>query len=451
MNIHLSPSKLKSSSHITITGSKSETNRLLLLQALFPELELKNTSNSDDSDVMLKALRDFSGTESNSQIINHKSQIIDVHHAGTAMRFLTAYFAIQPNCEVVLTGSSRMKERPIHILVNALNELGAQISYEEKEGFPPIKIKGTALVKSEVAIEANTSSQFISALLLIAPKLKNGLKLHLKGEITSLPYIQMTLELLNKIGVKTSFENRTITIKPITHNLQPTTLTIESDWSSASYFYSIVALSEIGTEITLSSYKKNSLQGDSVLSEIYKDFGVITVFNDDEKITISKDNSNDNSNDNINDNSKFNINIKNQFQQPPSFGGVGGGFYNLNNSPDIAQTIAVTCFGLGIGCHLTGLHTLKIKETDRLEALKTELTKLGATISVTDSTLTLSPGSPPSEGLGEAIKTYQDHRMAMAFAPLALKTSIIIEDAEVVTKSYPDFWEDLKALGFFIE
>ena len=442
MNIHLSPSKLKSSSLITITGSKSETNRLLLLQALFPELELKNTSNSDDSDVMLKALRDFSGTESNSQIISHKSQIIDVHHAGTAMRFLTAYFAIQPNCEVVLTGSSRMKERPIHILVNALNELGAQIFYEEKEGFPPIKIKGTALVKSEVAIEANTSSQFISALLLIAPKLKNGLKLNLKGEITSLPYINMTLALLNEIGVETSFENNSITINPLkTQNSK--LITIESDWSSASYFYSIVALSEIGTEITLSSYKKNSLQGDSVLSEIYKDFGVITVFKDDETITISKDN--------INDNSKFNINIKNQFQQPPSFGGVGGGFYNLNNSPDIAQTIAVTCFGLGIGCHLTGLHTLKIKETDRLEALKTELTKLGATISVTDNTLTLSPSSPPSEGLGEAIKTYQDHRMAMAFAPLALKTSLIIEDAEVVSKSYPDFWNDLESLGFTME
>jgi len=220
---------------------------------------------------------------------------------------------------------------------------------------------------------------------------------------------------------------------------EPKTLTIESDWSSASYFYSIVALSEIGTQITLSSYKKDSLQGDAVLSEIYEDFGVKTVFNANETITISKGN--------INNNNKFNINIKNQFQQPPSFGGVGGGFYNLNKAPDIAQTIAVTCFGLGIGCHLTGLHTLKIKETDRLEALKTELTKLGATISVTDRTLTLSPGSPPSEGLGEAIKTYQDHRMAMAFAPLALKTGLIIEDAEVVSKSYPDFWKDLKSCG----
>lgn len=425
MNIKLFHSKIKFKSNITITGSKSETNRLLLLQALFPNLNLKNTSNSDDSDVMLKALRDFSGTESNSQIISHKSQIIDVHHAGTAMRFLTAYFALQPNCEVVLTGSSRMKERPIHILVNALNELGAQIFYEEKVGFPPIKIKGTALVKSEVAIEANTSSQFISALLLIAPKLKNGLKLHLKGEITSLPYINMTLALLNEIGVETFFENRTITIKPITHNLQPTTLTIESDWSSASYFYSIVALSEIGTEITLSSYKKNSLQGDSVLSEIYKDFGVETVFNDDETITISKGHDNFN---NLNQKSKS---------------------YNLNKSPDIAQTIAVSCFGLGIECELKGLHTLKIKETDRLQALKNELEKLGASVTISDESIVVKPNLSIKEN--SSIKTYQDHRMAMAFAPLALKTSIIIEDAEVVTKSYPAFWEDLKGVGFEIK
>ena len=431
MNLKLYPSAINKKTAIQVTGSKSETNRLLLLQALFPEISLKNTSNSDDSEVMLKALTE----NPNSQIPNLKSQIIDVHHAGTAMRFLTAYFANQPGCEVVLTGSSRMKERPIHILVNALNALGAQISYEENEGFPPLRIKGRVVEGNEIAIQANTSSQYISALLLIAPTLKNGLKLHLEGEITSLPYINMTLALLKEIGVATSFESNTITIQPITYNLQPKTLTIESDWSSASYFYSIVALAEIGTQITLSSYKKDSLQGDAVLSEIYKDFGVETVFNDNQSITLSK----------------VNGNIKNQFQQPPSFGGVGGGFYNLQHSPDIAQTIAVTCFGLGIGCHLTGLHTLKIKETDRLEALKTELTKLGATISVTDRTLTLSPGSPPSEGLGEAIKTYQDHRMAMAFAPLALKTGLIIEDAEVVSKSYPDFWKDLESLGIAME
>ena len=419
MNLHLLSSKLNINTSITITGSKSETNRVLLLQALFPELKLENTSNSDDSEVMLKALSQIlEPTSDNSQ-----PTTIDVHHAGTAMRFLTAYFAIQPNREVVLTGSSRMKERPIHILVEALNSLGAQISYEEKIGFPPLRIKGRELQKSEIDMEANTSSQYISALLLIAPKLENGLKLHLKGEITSLPYIKMTLELLNEIGVETSFANKSITIQPITYNLQPTTLTIESDWSSASYFYSIVALSEIGTQISLSSYKKNSLQGDSVLAEIYQDFGVKTVFDEHNRMTISK------------------VNCEIQNLQPIT--------YNLQQSPDIAQTIAVTCFGLGVGCKLTGLHTLKIKETDRLQALKNELEKLGASVTITDESLILEPVSTIKEGV--TIKTYQDHRMAMAFAPLALKTSLIIEDAEVVSKSYPDFWEDLKALGFFIE
>lgn len=415
MNLQLLPSKLYKFSEITITGSKSETNRLLLLQALFPELKLENTSNSDDSDVMLKALSQIlEPTTHNSQPIK-----IDVHHAGTAMRFLTAYFAIQSNQEVVLTGSSRMKERPIHILVEALNSLGAQISYEEKVGFPPIRIKGRELQKSEIDIEANTSSQYISALLLIAPKLRHGLKINLIGEVTSLPYIQMTLELLNEIGVETSFENKSITIQPTAFNLQPKTLTIESDWSSASYFYSLVALSELGTAITLSSYKKNSLQGDSVLAEIYQDFGVKTVFNENKTITISK------SNHKINN------------LQPIT--------YNLQQSPDIAQTIAVTCFGLGLGCHLTGLHTLKIKETDRIQALKNELENIGASVSITNNSISLKSSKFIKENI--TIKTYQDHRMAMAFAPLALKTSLIIEDAEVVSKSYPDFWNDLKSCG----
>ena len=415
MNLQLIPSKLNKNTSITITGSKSETNRLLLLQSLFPEIALKNTSNSDDSEVMFKAL---------SQILEPTTHhppptTIDVHHAGTAMRFLTAYFAIQSNQEVVLTGSSRMKERPIHILVEALNSLGAQISYEEKIGFPPLRIKGRELQKSEIDMEANTSSQYISALLLIAPKLRHGLKINLIGEVTSLPYIQMTLELLNEIGVETSFENKSITIQPTAFNLQPKTLTIESDWSSASYFYSLVALSEIGTAITLSSYKKNSLQGDSVLAEIYQDFGVKTVFNENKTITISK------SNHKINN------------LQPIT--------YNLQQSPDIAQTIAVTCFGLGLGCHLTGLHTLKIKETDRIQALKNELENIGASVSITNNSISLKSSKFIKENI--TIKTYQDHRMAMAFAPLALKTSLIIEDAEVVSKSYPDFWNDLKSCG----
>ncbi|MCW1148166.1 3-phosphoshikimate 1-carboxyvinyltransferase [Flavobacterium lacisediminis] len=412
MNLLLKSSSIKHPAPIKITGSKSETNRLLLLQALYPNLVLDNTSNSDDSEVMLKALQNF-------QLPTSNFQLVDVHHAGTAMRFLTAYFSIQEGKEVVLTGSSRMKERPIKILVEALNQLGADISYEENEGFPPIKIIGKKLIQNKVSLPANVSSQYISALLLIAPKLENGLELTLEGEITSVPYIKMTLTLLNEIGVKTSFVGNKISVKPqfTIHNSQ---FTIESDWSSASYWYSIVALSEIGFQVTLFSYKKNSLQGDSALANIYKDFGVETVFNEDNSITITKT-------------KNHQLLIVN---------------YQLNNCPDIAQTIAVTCFGLGIGCHLTGLHTLKIKETDRLEALKTELTKLGATISVTNESLTLEASNHINENI--AIDTYQDHRMAMAFAPLALKISLTINQAEVVSKSYPDFWEDLGSVGFNI-
>ena len=383
----------------------------MLLQALFPNLILGNTSNSDDSEVMSSILQQ-------SKIQNQQSQIFNVHHAGTAMRFLTAYFSIQEGKEVVLTGSTRMKERPIKILVEALNQLGADISYEENEGFPPIRIKGKKLSQNKVSLPANVSSQYISALLLIAPKLENGLELTLEGEITSVPYIKMTLALLNEIGVKTSFVGNKIMVGSLlTSNSQ--LLNVESDWSSASYWYSIVALSEIGFQITLSSYKENSLQGDSALVEIYQDFGVETTFNTDNSITISKERI-------------HNSQLTSHNSQ-------------LNNSPDIAQTIAVTCFGLGIGCDLTGLHTLKIKETDRLEALKMELIKLGAEISVTNDSLHLKSSSAIKEKI--SISTYQDHRMAMAFAPLALKVPIVIEDAEVVSKSYPDFWKDLALIG----
>jgi 3-phosphoshikimate 1-carboxyvinyltransferase len=412
VNLKIEKSKVVSRKlKVAITGSKSETNRLLLLQALYPNITLENTSNSDDSEVMTKAL--------NSPFTTHHSQLVDIHHAGTAMRFLTAFFAIQEGKEVLLTGSSRMKERPIKILVEALKQLGASISYEENEGFPPIKITGKKLTKNRVSLPANVSSQYISALLLIAPKLENGLELTLEGEITSGPYIKMTLALLDEIGVETSFTGNVITVKPEL-SIGNRQLSIESDWSSASYFYSIVALSALGTEIQLSTYKQNSLQGDSVLAEIYQSFGVMTSFNEDNSITISK--------------------TDNQQSAIVSF--------DLNSSPDIAQTIAVTCFGLGIGCHLTGLHTLKIKETDRLEALKMELSKFGATISVTNNSLTLEPSDVMHSNV--TIATYQDHRMAMAFAPLALKVPIAIQDAEVVSKSYPTFWKDLKTIGFSI-
>ena len=389
-------------SQLNVTGSKSETNRLLLLQALFPNISLANTSNSDDSEVMQKALKG-------------NAQIVDIHHAGTAMRFLTAYFAVNEGLEIVLTGSQRMTERPIKVLVEALEQLGAKISYEKEVGYPPIRIKGQKITSSKVTISANVSSQYISALLLVAPKLENGIEITLVGDITSVPYIQMTLALLNDLDIKTSFEENVITVYP-KQEVESKVMTVESDWSSASYFFSLAALSKNAT-ISLTSYLEKSLQGDSALVEIYKQMGVETHF-DGNKMTL----------------------VKQSDFKPKTLN------LELNNTPDIAQTIVVTCLGLGIGCHLIGLHTLKIKETDRLEALRIELTKLGANITVTNDSLTLVASNEINHNI--KIATYNDHRMAMAFAPLALKVPIIIENAEVVSKSYPDFWEDLKKLNF---
>lgn len=407
MDVQLQAHDAINSTVITITGSKSETNRLLLLQALYPNITIHNLSQSDDSDAMQKAL---SGNE----------EVIDIHHAGTAMRFLTAYYAVKEGSEVILTGSSRMKERPIGVLVDALRGLGANIEYVENEGFPPLKILGQKMDKNKVSIKADVSSQYISALLLIAGRLENGLELTLDGEITSRPYIDMTLSLLDQIGIENHFDGNTIRIlaKSVIED-QRSAVVVESDWSSASYFYSIVALANEGTTISLSSYKKNSLQGDSALADIYRQLGVETSYNEN-SITLSK--------------------IENFIQATIHL--------ELNNTPDIAQTIAVTCFGLGIGCELTGLHTLKIKETDRLEALKTEMQKLGAKISVTNDSLFLEASHSINKDI--TIATYNDHRMAMAFAPLAIKISIIIKDAEVVSKSYPVFWDDLLKLGFSV-
>ena len=390
---------------IQITGSKSESNRLLLLQALYPQISIENLSNSDDSVLMQQALKS-------------SDDIIDIHHAGTAMRFLTAYFSIQEGREVILTGSDRMKERPIKILVDALRDLGADIQYIENEGYPPLKIKGKSLTKHEVELKANVSSQYISALILIASRLNNGLELRLNGKITSVPYIKMTLSLLDQLGITSKFKDQKIIVKPLTSNLKPSTLTVESDWSSASYFYSVVALSDMGTALKLASYKKDSLQGDSVLAEIYKIFGVETIFQNN-CIILHKSSL---------ENRKSSINL------------------DLSNAPDIAQTIAVTAFGLGLKCHLTGLHTLKIKETDRLVALKTELEKFGANVDITENSLHLKDSKSIKANV--SVSTYNDHRMAMAFAPLGLRTSLYIKNADVVSKSYPEFWEDFKSIGF---
>ncbi|MCZ4319510.1 3-phosphoshikimate 1-carboxyvinyltransferase [Aequorivita viscosa] len=389
---------------INIGGSKSESNRLLILQAQFPNIIIKNLSDSDDTNAFQKGLKATEGT-------------VDIHHAGTAMRFLTAYFSAKQNAEITLTGSQRMQERPIGILVDALKSLGAAIEYPKNDGFPPIKIKGKKLLKKEVAIKANVSSQYISALMLVAPMLPNGLKIYLEGNTTSVPYIEMTLSLLKSIGVKGSYSENVISISS-TKNIENKTITVESDWSSASYFYSLVALSEEKCGITLNSFSEDSLQGDAALVQIYDALGVRTVFNISENtITLSKRN----------------------VELPDSL------MLNLSNTPDLAQTIAVTCFGLGIGCKLTGLHTLKIKETDRLLALKNELEKLGATLQIDNNSLTLEKAFQISPNV--LIKTYQDHRMAMAFAPLSVKTALEINHAEVVSKSYPSFWNDLKILG----
>lgn len=392
---------------ITIPGSKSESNRLLILQALYANLTINNLSTSDDTQCLIQGLESNNGT-------------VDIHHAGTAMRFLTAYFASKENTDITLTGSNRMQERPIKILVDALTKLGADINYLKNEGFPPLKVKGKLLEKSTLKINANVSSQYITALMLIAPSLKNGLKIELEGEITSIPYIEMTLDLLQKIGVTCSLDQNCITIEAL-REIKDLSIDVESDWSSASYFYSMVALSE-NMVITLKYFRKNSLQGDSELAEIYKSLGVSTEFNSSENT----------------------ITLRRNDKRVSSFLEL-----NLNHTPDIAQTIVVTCLGLGITCKLTGLKTLKIKETDRLVALDVELSKLGANCKITNESIELLSSSEIKANV--LINTYQDHRMAMAFAPLSLVTAIEIKEPNVVSKSYPTYWEDLQNIGVEVQ
>ncbi|SMC88769.1 3-phosphoshikimate 1-carboxyvinyltransferase [Moheibacter sediminis] len=387
---------------IFISGSKSESNRLLILNALFDNsIEIKNLSNSEDTELLQNALKN-SGNK------------IDIHHAGTAMRFLTAYLSTQENREVVLTGSARMKQRPIGILVDALNSLGAEISYLENEGFPSLSIIGKKLKKYFVELDANISSQYITALMLIAPKLENGLTIRLNGKITSLPYLLMTVELLERIGIQIERSENVFRIHP-KNKIQYQEITVESDWSSASYFYSLAALSE-NPEIKINSYFQNSLQGDSALIEIYKNhFGIESEFIGNQ-IVLRK-----------------NLSLKLKTLN-----------LNLNETPDIAQTIAVTCAGLKMKCKLTGLETLSIKETDRLTALKNELKKVGTKVQITKDSLEIID----FESINEIphIETYNDHRMAMSFAPLCLLMDLQIKSPDVIKKSYPDFWSDLEKL-----
>ena len=390
---------------VSISGSKSESNRLILLRAYMSYFKIFNLSDSDDTKLMLSAI------ESDKKEIN-------IGHAGTAMRFLTSYYSSISENSKILTGSNRMKQRPISILVDALKDLGCDIEYIEKSGFPPLKINGKNILTNLVTLPANVSSQYISSLMMLGVSLENGLKIKLSSEITSLPYILMTKKIIERIGGTIKIHDREITIEPLTEKVIPEQF-VESDWSSASYFFSIAALSK-SARLTLSTFFKDSLQGDSTLVDIYKIFGIETVFEKDHIILR-----------------------KNKIDLPKSIN------LNLKDSPDLAQTLIVTCLGLGVDCTLDGLHTLKIKETDRLIALKNEIEKFNVDkVEITENSITLENNSDLKHEV--IIDTYNDHRMAMSFAPLSLIVPIKINNPEVVTKSYVNFWNDLESLGFNI-
>ena len=390
---------------VSISGSKSESNRLILLRAYTSYFKIFNLSDSDDTQLMLSAI------ESDKKEIN-------IGHAGTAMRFLTSYYSSISENSKVLTGSNRMRQRPISILVDALIDLGCDIEYIEKRGFPPLKINGKNILNNSVTLPADVSSQYISSLIMLGVSLENGLKIKLSSEITSLPYILMTKKIVERIGGIIKIDDKDITIEPFKEKVIPEQF-VESDWSSASYFFSIAALSNSAT-LTLSTFFKDSLQGDSKLVDIYKIFGIETKFEEDHIILR-----------------------KNKIDLPKSIN------LNLKDSPDLAQTIIITCLGLGVDCTLNGLHTLKIKETDRLIALKNEIEKFNVDkVEITKNSITLENNSDLKHEV--IIETYNDHRMAMSFAPLSLLVPIIINDPEVVSKSYVNFWKDLESLGFNI-
>lgn len=403
MSYLISHQEKKIDSCFKIKGSKSESNRLLILKAFYKNIFIKNISNSEDTSILEKNLK------------NLKNKI-NVNHAGTAMRFLTAYLSIQAEKNFEIYGSKRMHERPIKVLVDALNSIGADIKYLEKDGFPPLIIRGKKIQKDSISIPSNVSSQYISALLLISPMLKNGLTIKLKEAIASRPYIDMTLFFLRNIGVKLISKQYEIKVTH-TESIKDFEYSVESDWSSLSYFYSIVSLAK-NASLKIDKFHKNTVQGDKRLVQIYKNLGVRTSFKG-SSVYLKKD---------------VSLKIPDRI------------ILDLVDCPDIAQTIAVSCFGLGISCELNGLHTLKIKETDRLFALKNELEKLGASVQITDKSLHLDKSEKIKTNI--KINTYDDHRMAMSFAALAIKIPIIINDPMVIKKSFPDFWTVLKALGF---
>lgn len=398
------PALLKAS--VQLPASKSISNRALILNALsYSPYEIHNLSDCDDTEVMVKAL-------------NSNARDFDIKAAGTAMRFLTAFLSKVVG-EWTITGTERMKNRPIKILVDALNALGGKVEYMDREGYPPLRIFGSALQGGEISLSGGVSSQYISALLMIAPLMENGLTLSLEGNIISKPYIHLTLQLMELFGVKAEWNGQVIKVQPQEYN--PIRFTVESDWSAASYWYSMMALSK-NAEIELSGLFKNSLQGDAAGAKLFAQLGVGTTFTDRGVVL------------------KRTGNLAKKL------------VYNFVNEPDLAQTFVVACVFLNIPFRFTGLQSLKIKETDRIVALKTELRKLGYILTDSNDSILEWNGERCEPEDNPVIATYEDHRMAMAFAPAALvrPEGIEIAHPEVVTKSYPRYWDDLKAAGFII-
>lgn len=403
--IHAPAASWKTS--VQLPASKSICNRALILNALsYSPYEIQNLSDCDDTDVMVKAL-------------NSNDSHFDVKAAGTAMRFLTAFLSKVVG-EWTITGTERMKNRPIRILVDALNAVGAKIEYLEKVGFPPLRIMGSALQGGEISLDGGVSSQYISALLMIAPLMEKGLTLHLQGKVISKPYIHLTLQLMKQYGVESEWVGSTIKVAP--QSYRPLPYTVESDWSAASYWYEMMALSQ-QAEIELKGLFKESLQGDAAGAKLFAQLGVATDYKAG-GVVLRK-----------------NGNVCQKL------------IYDFVNEPDLAQTFVTTCTFMDIPFRFTGLQSLKIKETDRIEALKCELRKLGYVLTDTNGSILEWNGERCEPEPHPVITTYEDHRMAMAFAPASLvrKEGIEIAHPEVVSKSYPHFWENLESAGFVVE
>ncbi|MDR1524847.1 MAG: 3-phosphoshikimate 1-carboxyvinyltransferase [Tannerella sp.] len=396
--------------NINLPASKSISNRVLILNSLCHHPKHpRNISVCDDTGVMIDALYD-------------DKRAIDIGAAGTAMRFLTAYFSVK-NGTRTITGTERMKNRPIKLLVDALRSSGAEIEYVEKEGFPPLHIKGQTLAGGHISLDGGVSSQYISALLMIAPLMTNGLSLHLTGDVISVPYIKLTVRLMRMFGVVVFEEGQTFTVPPQQYSAVEN-FTVEPDWSAASYWYEMIALCKNeNARISLPGLLPDSLQGDAAIVALFDRLGVKTTFTS-SGVTLTKKEKKTNS--------------------PLTF--------DFISMPDMAQTAAVTCAMLGIPFRFSGLQSLKIKETDRLEALKTELCKFGYPITVYDGNTLEWNGQKSDSAQTPVVATYEDHRMAMAFAPVAIcrQEGISISDPEVVSKSYPSYWEDLQKTGFSI-